>query len=200
MTLNTQLMTIVVMTLMGLEFAAAYDTYMRIFRRAFSRKWILLICDINFMVGQAIVLFFLLYKVNHGEIRIYIVIALLCGYAIYQSIFRKLYIALIERFIRIFKAVYKLFRQITIIFLVKPVKLIIMVIVASIKLTVRLLDNFSKGVYYIVKRGVKVVILIIYKLFSPALVILKIIPIKYRIKSKVNFEKLMLKINLLKKK
>lgn len=201
MTLTTQFITIITMSLMGIEFAAAYDTYMRIFRRLLENKWILRTCDVIFMLVQAVVMFFVLYKVNNGELRIYIVLSLVCGYAIYKSLLSRLYNWVLEKVIIIFLSITKAILKVIDVLLITPFRLIINLIIHILKIMKKILLKCSNLLLMVAKYGVKALLSIIHILFIPLRGIVKIIPIKYRIKIVARMEKLLTKFtNKLKKK
>ena len=81
MTLSTQFMTMLAMIGMGIFFGAGLDTYNRFLKRSKRKSWLVFINDILFWILQGLFIFFVLFRVNQGELRIYIFIALLCGFA-----------------------------------------------------------------------------------------------------------------------
>ena len=108
MSLTTQFYTMIAMIAMGGYFGAIMDTYGRLFQRSKQKLWLLFISDILFLILQTLLIFYVLYLVNNGEIRFYIFIALLCGFAFYQSLLKKLYNKFLEYIINIIVKIYKL--------------------------------------------------------------------------------------------
>lgn len=102
MTLSVQFMTMAAMALMGLWIGVSVDTYGRLFYRGPRRRWniIQMTGDLVFWLLQGLLVFLVLLYVNHGSVRIYIFLALLCGYAAYRSLFQTLYRRMLDVFIQ----------------------------------------------------------------------------------------------------
>src|SRR5919205_1257688 len=81
MTLSTQFLTMLSMIGMGSLFGAMFDTYQRFLNRPKQKR---------------LIIFYTLFLVNNGELRFYIFIALICGFAAYQSLFKGIYLRLLE--------------------------------------------------------------------------------------------------------
>ncbi|WP_371931952.1 spore cortex biosynthesis protein YabQ [Mesobacillus subterraneus] len=97
MTLSTQFLTMLAMIWMGTLFGASLDTHNRFLKRSKRKSWIVFINDILFWVFQGLSIFYVLFSVNMGELRFYIFLALLCGFAAYQSLFKNMYLKVLER-------------------------------------------------------------------------------------------------------
>src|SRR6516165_4054961 len=96
MTLSTQFLTMLSMVGMGSAFGAMFDTYQRFLNRPQRKYWIVFVNDVLFWILQAILIFYTLFLVNNGELRFYIFVALLCGFAAYQSLFKRIYLRFLE--------------------------------------------------------------------------------------------------------
>lgn len=125
MALTVQFYTILSMAAMGLWLGAAIDTYgrFRLRRHSFDIKTTLL--DILFWVIQACIVFFILFKSNLGEVRIYVFLALLCGYAGYQALFKGLYNQLLEAFIKLLQAIFRVLVWLVKVLVYYPIKWIL---------------------------------------------------------------------------
>ncbi|SDN10598.1 spore cortex biosynthesis protein YabQ [Sediminibacillus halophilus] len=111
MTLSVQFAAILLMMAGGVYIGAAIDTF-----RRFERSWKHRVLfsygmEISFWLLQTLILFYLLYKVNQGELRFYIFLALLCGFAAYKALFENLYRRLLEKLIRFIIALYRFFAR-----------------------------------------------------------------------------------------
>ncbi len=160
MTLTTQFMTMLAMIGMGSVFGAALDTYNRFLMRTKRKSWIVFINDILFWLLQGLAIFYILFLVNKGELRFYIFVALLCGFAAYQSLFKKVYLRVLEISIRMAISIYR--------FLVKAFTLVIYrpiqgLITALIAVSVML----GKGIYSLLKVILKVLWLTVKVGFMP---------------------------------
>ncbi|WP_413304782.1 spore cortex biosynthesis protein YabQ [Bacillus sp. 1P10SD] len=153
MTLSTQFLTMLSMIGMGSVFGAMFDTYQRFLNRPKRKQWIVFINDLLFWIIQALLIFYTLFMVNNGELRFYIFIALLCGFAAYQSLFKGVYLKLLEVVIQTVIA--------TINFLKKTFRLLIFKpILGLIQLVIAIIIAIGRGITTLVKFIFKVVLFI----------------------------------------
>lgn len=144
MTLSTQFLTMLAMIGMGSLFGASLDTHNRFLNRAKRKSWIVFINDILFWVFQGLSIFYVLFSVNMGELRFYIFLALLCGFAGYQGMFKKMYLKLLEQVITITINVY--------VFIVKAVRMLVIRPLQFLAATVlSLLLLTGRGLYALMK-------------------------------------------------
>lgn len=177
MTLSTQFFTMLAMIGMGSLFGASLDTHNRFLKRAKRKSWIVFINDILFWLLQGLLIFYVLYSVNMGELRFYIFLALLCGFAAYQSLFKKIYLKLLEKSISITISIY--------IFLVKAVRLLVIRPVQFLAATIlSLLVLSGRGLYALVKWLLAVLLWVLKLLGKPVKMLLmlfwKLLPKKIK--------------------
>lgn len=96
MTLTIQFYTLLAMIGMGSGFGAALDTYSRFLNRSERKRWIVFIHDLLFWIIQGLLIFYVLFLVNEGEFRLYLFLALLCGFSAYQALFKGFYLRFLE--------------------------------------------------------------------------------------------------------
>src|SRR5699024_3549275 len=101
MTLNVQFLTMVSMVIGGFYLGIAHDTYERFSPLWKKKQLVTYLFAIIFWLIQACLLFILLYKVNNGELRIYVFLACLLGVSIYQVFAASVYRQLLEGIITI---------------------------------------------------------------------------------------------------
>jgi spore cortex biosynthesis protein YabQ len=171
MTLSTQFLTMLSMIGMGSLFGVMFDTYQRFLDRPNRKSWIVFINDLLFWVIQALIIFYILFLVNNGELRFYIFIALLCGFAAYQSLFKGIYLKLLEVMINGVIALYQFFRRAFQLLIYKPVAGIIQLLISIIIL-------LGRGTFSFVKFILKVLLFILKVLWVP---IAKIIIILWKL-------------------
>ncbi|ADI25127.1 spore cortex biosynthesis protein YabQ [Geobacillus sp. G4] len=99
MNVSIQLYTMLAMIGMGGWLGLAWDTYSRMLKRHERAHWLVFVNDVLFWAVQALIVFYVLLFVNEGELRFYLFLALLCGYAAYQSLLRSFYVRVLEWFI-----------------------------------------------------------------------------------------------------
>lgn len=171
MTLSTQFITMLSMVGMGVLFGTSLDTYQRFLNRPKRKRWFVFINDILFWLAQGLSIFYTLFLVNQGEIRFYIFLALLCGFAAYQSLFKRLYLSLLEILIQICISTYR-FGEKTFIYVVwKPILWIIGLIISlffalykGILALIRLIYRILKWVFNVIFKIILWVLLIFWKL------------------------------------
>ena len=144
MTLSTQFLTMLSMIGMGSLFGMMFDTYQRFLDRPNRKSWIVFFNDLLFWVIQALIIFYILFLVNNGELRFYIFVALLCGFAAYQSLFKGIYLRLLEFIINTVIAIYRFMRRAFLLLIYKPVLGLIQLIISIIIL-------LGRGVFSLVK-------------------------------------------------
>jgi|SRR3954469_9437849 spore cortex biosynthesis protein YabQ len=160
MTLSTQFLTMLSMIGMGSLFGAMFDTYQRFLNRPKQKAWIVFINDILFWVIQALIIFYTLFIVNSGELRFYIFIALLCGFAAYQALFKAIYLRLLEMGIQSVIAIYKFIIKMLQILIYKPV-------IGLIQLLIMIILALGRGLITLVKFVFKIVLFILKIILVP---------------------------------
>lgn len=133
MTLSTQFLTLITMALSGFYLGIAQETFRRFTVYWKGRLFLTYFLEILFWMMQAGILFYILYRVNQGELRIYIVLASLFGFSAYQALAKQVYKRLLERLIRIFKAIYQGIEKLIKILLISPLRWIFFTFYRMIK-------------------------------------------------------------------
>src|SRR5699024_6596963 len=151
MTLDVQLLTIISMVAGGIYLGIALETF-----RRFSVLWKgnviwTYVLEISFWMIQTVLLFYMLYKVNYGEIRVYTLLAILLGFSIYVVLFQTLYKKVLEFLIRCFRFITRMVIKITQTFIFKPVKWIISLVVALLLMVLNIILTVLKFVLYPVR-------------------------------------------------
>jgi len=133
MTLSTQFLTLITMILSGFYLGVAQETFRRFTVYWKGRLFLTYFLEILFWMTQAGILFYILYRVNQGELRIYIVLACLFGFSIYQALAKQLYKKLLEHVIRVFKAIYRGIERMINFLLISPLRWIFLTLYRMIK-------------------------------------------------------------------
>lgn len=173
MTLTTQFITMLTMIGMGSVFGAALDTYNRFLKRTDRNRLIVFINDILFWIVQGLVIFYILFLVNSGELRFYIFIALLCGFAAYQSLFKGIYLRLLEIVISMIISFYRFLLKLFHYVIYKPIHALVVAVIS-------LLIMIGKGLYSLFKLLLKILLNLLKVVFLPIkwilLLIWKLLP------------------------
>jgi spore cortex biosynthesis protein YabQ len=177
MSLTTQFYTMLAMVGMGSWLGAALDTYGRFLKRPKRAHWVVFINDLLFWLFQGLIIFYILLLVNEGELRFYVFIALLCGYAAYQSILKEWYNTALEIFIQFMIGTYRFLAKAFRFLIVRP----IMGIFHSI---IVLLLGIFNVILIVGSLLIKVIVVLLKIIFTPfkwiGLLLWKLTPIKIR--------------------
>ncbi|GEN55335.1 spore cortex biosynthesis protein YabQ [Halobacillus faecis] len=139
---------------------ASLDTFERFFGKR-KRGWLEIIYQLSFWLIQASFLFYLLYLANYGELRVYVFVAIVCGFAAYRALFQQLYLKTLEMWIRISMAVFRFLKKTVYYLIFIPSKSIIFLIISLLL-----------GVYKILLKGIIILFLVV---FYPIRLIFRII-------------------------
>lgn len=159
MTLDVQFMTMISMILGGLYLGVALATFRRVAVIWQNNLFFTYFMEICFWFLQSFILFYILFRVNGGEIRVYSIVACLLGFAAYQALFSTMYQRVLERLIRILTAIYRWFVRLINRLIFRPILLLIQFIITC-------LFFLLKGVYVILAFVLKIV-------FAPVIWLLK---------------------------
>lgn len=123
----------------GFYLGIAHDTYLRF--SPYWRKRIILryLFEITYWMVQTLLLFYILYRVNAGELRLYIFIACILGLSIYKVLFASLYKKILEWVIRILLVTYHFCKRIFNVFVIVPIKGVIYVVSLILQLAFSIL-------------------------------------------------------------
>ncbi|WP_373894551.1 spore cortex biosynthesis protein YabQ [Virgibacillus natechei] len=155
MTLTVQFATMIAMVLCGFYLGIIQETFRR-FTTYWKEKVIFTyIMEVSFWLTQTVILFYVLFRVNGGEIRVYIFAACLLGFAMYKVFAAGIYKRLLEGIIRVAAAIYRFFANLVQALIITPitwtVKLIIGLVLWILGLIGSILLFLFKLVYVPVK-------------------------------------------------
>ncbi|WP_059174206.1 spore cortex biosynthesis protein YabQ [Bacillus sp. FJAT-27445] len=174
MTLSVQFLTMAAMISAGAGFGAMLDTYQRFLNRPKRKSWITFINDILFWIVQALLVFYVLFHVNKGEIRFYIFLALLCGFAAYQALLKEVYLWFLDRAIKAAIVAGRTFGKTVQIVLFKPIaglaKLVAAIVLLLLNGGMGLLRLLLKTIYFLFRT------LILWPLKKILSVVWKVLP------------------------
>ncbi|WP_409252482.1 spore cortex biosynthesis protein YabQ [Bacillus sp. SCS-153A] len=168
MTLSVQFYTMLAMVGMGSVFGATLDTYNRFLNRKSRKRWLVFLNDVLFWILQALFIFYILFSVNFGEVRFYIFIALLCGFAGYQALLKALYLKLLEKIIQGCISFYKFLVRLVTNLVYSPLKWLVMLLIS-------LIIGIGKGGWAVIGFFIKAIFAILKIVFTPFLWVVKII-------------------------
>lgn len=139
MNLSVQFTTMAAMAVMGIWIGLSVDTYGRFFYRGGRRRWnpLQIAGDLLFWVVQGLLVFLVLLNINEGDVRIYIFLALLCGYAAYKSLFQSFYRSLLEGLINVVRFLSRAVNRTVVLFFLRPVQLLAKLVYTVVKIVLQ---------------------------------------------------------------
>lgn len=138
MTLHVQFLTMVSMCVGGFYLGIARDTFRRFSPYWNHRPLLIYIFEVTFWALQTSILFYVLYQVNAGELRIYIFVACLLGFAIYQVMAATLYKKMLEWIIDVVTNVYRYLKKIIYLLVIAPIKWICYIVLQILQFIILL--------------------------------------------------------------
>ncbi|AXF56602.1 spore cortex biosynthesis protein YabQ [Salicibibacter kimchii] len=121
MTLDVQFQTFFAMMVTGAVIAAQLDVYHRCLPHKARAKWPQAIFDLFFWVVQALLVFYVLFQMNQGDLRIYVFLSILLGFFIYWQTARPFFLRVLEVLISIVETIYSMILKVLYLFLWTPV-------------------------------------------------------------------------------
>ncbi|RYG72686.1 spore cortex biosynthesis protein YabQ [Lentibacillus lipolyticus] len=131
MTLSVQFLTMISMTAGGFYLGMVLDTYRRLSIHWKGSPLMKYFMEIVFWLTQTMLLFYVLFRVNSGELRFYVFLACLLGFSMYKGLAAKAYKALLEHVIRIVAAAYRFCKRTIEVLIITPVTWLIRFIITT---------------------------------------------------------------------
>ncbi|WP_188456137.1 spore cortex biosynthesis protein YabQ [Virgibacillus oceani] len=132
MTLSVQFMTMIAMVLAGFYLGIIQDTYRRFTRHWKGKVFLTYFIEVLFWLSQTLILFYVLFRVNAGELRFYVFLACLLGFAAYQALAANLYKRLLERVIKIVLVCLRFIKKLVQMIIINPIKFVIQTLITVI--------------------------------------------------------------------
>ncbi|MDY0394856.1 spore cortex biosynthesis protein YabQ [Virgibacillus halophilus] len=170
MQLSVQLTTMAAMVISGIYLGAVRDTFQRMAWHWKQRTIFKYVMEISFWLVQTFVVYYVLFLVNYGELRMYIFLACLLGYAMYQALLAKLYRYVLEMLIKALKAIYRFIYNIIRTFIYIPIRFLVHTLIVCVLFLLQI-------TYTIIRFCLKVVF---FPLIWLAKVIYKHLPEKFK--------------------
>lgn len=122
MNLDVQMVSLLSSIFMGIGVGASLDTYERILGKRTFFQWIRVVNDFLFWIVQALLYFGLLLYMNEGDVRLYLLLAVVLGYAMYRALLESSYRKILNVLLRIIHHVVYFLVRFTHVFLLNPSK------------------------------------------------------------------------------
>lgn len=164
MSLTVQFQTMAAMIAMGVWIGSSIDTYHRFSKKRHHFHWMTALTDFLFWVIQGLIVFYVLLLVNEGQMRFYIIVALLCGFAAYKALFQKTFLRILEGIIQISIAIYRFFKRFVQIFFIIPIRWILKLLYSLCIMVLSALFTVMLFLLKIIWIPIKFIALKLYKL------------------------------------
>ncbi|WP_188633377.1 spore cortex biosynthesis protein YabQ [Lentibacillus kapialis] len=169
MTLEVQFMTMLSMIAGGFYLGIACDTFRRLSISWNRRVFLKYFMEISFWLTQTLLLYYVLFQVNSGELRFYVFAAVLLGFAIYQALVAKTYKTVLEHLIRIMTQVYQFVEKMVRVIIIAPVKFIFQSTLTVIIVTLKILLTVLRYSLNVVWSPIFWLFRAIYKMFPQSI-------------------------------
>ncbi|HLS59825.1 MAG TPA: spore cortex biosynthesis protein YabQ [Virgibacillus sp.] len=143
MTLTVQFTTMIAMVLCGFYFGIALDTLRRFTPYWRDSRFMTYFMEISFWFTQTLFLFYVLYVVNAGELRVYVFVACFLGYSVYQVVAANIYKKVLEVIIQLIQSIYQFCKKVGETLIFRPIKW-------TFSIILRILRMCSSIIFYIV--------------------------------------------------
>ncbi|GAA0425396.1 MAG: spore cortex biosynthesis protein YabQ [Bacillota bacterium] len=164
MSLSTQFLTMITMITGGFYLGLIQDTFRRFTPYWKNRRILTYVMEICFWLMQTMLLFYVLFRVNGGELRFYIFAACLLGFAFYQVAAANVYRKVLEQIIRIIAAVYRFFENIVQALIISPITWIVKLIYTFIVWLCKVVGTILLFILTVIITPIKWIIQAIYGL------------------------------------
>ncbi|GAB4072144.1 hypothetical protein GCM10028778_01510 [Barrientosiimonas marina] len=132
MTLDVQFLTMISMAAGGFWLGMALETFRRLSIYWRERAFLVYVMEISFWLTQTLLLYYILFRVNSGELRFYVFAALVLGFAIYQALAASLYKRLLEYVIYVMAAIHRMLTRIIRAVIVTPIVFSVQLLLAAV--------------------------------------------------------------------
>ncbi|MFZ4454525.1 spore cortex biosynthesis protein YabQ [Salibacterium aidingense] len=132
MSLAVQFQTMAAMIMMGIIIGVNMDVYERITLQTFRRLWVRAGGDVLFWIVQALLVFYVLLRVNEGELRLYIFAGLAAGFLLYRHLGRPSFLVGLEHVLTAVRWLIRFIIAVIQVLLIHPVKFILKLTASSV--------------------------------------------------------------------
>ncbi|HLR66653.1 spore cortex biosynthesis protein YabQ [Virgibacillus alimentarius] len=164
MTLDTQFMTMIFMIVGGFYLGIARDTFRRFSPYWKKKTWLTYVLESSFWLTQTFLLFYVLFKVNGGELRVYVFLACLLGYSMYKVMAANLYQKALEKIISMLRAICRFFARTVQALLITPLRWIVRMVITLFLTLMQLILSIIFFLFKVIYTPIKWIFQLIYRL------------------------------------
>ena len=155
MSLSVQSQTMFAMLATGMMVGIQIDVYHRLLVRLLQSFWLRALFDLLFWIVQSVVVFYVLWRVNEGELRFYIFLALLFGFFLYYRWGRVSFLRIMESIISICQAIRRFVVSMIRLFIIQPfrfvLKLFTSFVMIMVTIIIRVFTFIGNGLLFLLK-------------------------------------------------
>lgn len=133
----------------GIYLGASYDTF-GVIRRNHSSGFSKNIADILFWIWSGLLVFIWLQTVNAGEVRVYIFICLLLGFAVYKAVLQRTYTFVLQRIVVFIQHVCYVVKVILHFFLFRPIRAVCLTLLSILSFFIFTLLKEGNKIYRLI--------------------------------------------------
>ncbi|GAB3054625.1 spore cortex biosynthesis protein YabQ [Virgibacillus ainsalahensis] len=169
MTLSVQFMTMIAMVLSGFYLGIIQDTFRRFTMYWKQRIIFSYLIEVVFWLTQTAIIFYVLFRVNGGELRLYIFLAGLLGFAMYQVFAAGIYKRILERIILIIAGIYRFCKKVVQALIIHPITWIVVLLLTIIAWIAKLIGSILLFMLKVVIAPIKWLLQFIYQMLPESL-------------------------------
>lgn len=177
MSLTVQFYSLITMIGAGVYLGCMFDTLERFSCHWKDNRVLSYVIEISFWLLQTLCLFYILILVNEGEIKVYLLVAILIGFYTYQQLVAQRYRRFLEHVINVLRAVYQFCYRCVQVLFVMPFLWLIHLLMALVLFLFQLCVSVIKSVWrilsFIIRLALKPIWLVMPKNAKKYLVQLK---------------------------
>lgn len=136
MTIEIQFISFFSMLIAGLYLGCMFDTNERISRMFKDKTSLNILFQFIFWLGQSVLIFLSLVKINGGHVRFHFIIAIILGYWLYFIYCRRVYLIILERVIAFVTKIILIIKQIITFLIIKPIIFVVQAFISLLNVAI----------------------------------------------------------------
>ncbi|GGJ57191.1 spore cortex biosynthesis protein YabQ [Virgibacillus salexigens] len=164
MSLSTQFLTMITMIAGGFYLGLIQDTFRRFSAYWKDRRIMTYLMEVCFWLTQTMLLFYILFRINGGELRFYIIAACLLGFTFYQAVAANIYKKLLEYLIHIAANIYRFIENVVQALIISPIKWVVKLVYAIVLWLIKIIGTILLFILTVIITPFKWFFQLIYRL------------------------------------
>ncbi len=148
----------------GFYLGLIQDTFRRFSAYWKDRRIMTYLMEVCFWLTQTMLLFYILFRINGGELRFYIIAACLLGFAFYQAVAANIYKKLLEYLIHIAANIYRFIENVVQALIISPIKWVVKLVYAIVLWLIKIIGTILLFILTVIITPFKWFFQLIYRL------------------------------------